>query len=83
MGGKVDEPCMRDVGAGRIEIRIELHAHIRPVIEPRSFEQFIRYAETERLDQVERRMGGRAGSRYIPGILGYFRLVEENSEHEL
>lgn len=64
----------------RIEIRVELHPDIGPVVEAGPLEELVRYSKTERLHKVERRMRGCAGPCNIPRVLWNFRLEQENTE---
>ena len=61
-----------------LEIGVHFHPHIRPIVKTRALEQLVGNAKTKRFDKIKRSMGSRAGSGYIPGVLGYFRLVEQN-----
>jgi hypothetical protein len=80
MGGKINQPRVRYVFMSSFEIGIHLQTDMRPVIKTGALEQLVRNAKTEWLDKKERRMGSRAGSCYVPGVLGYFRLVEQDCE---
>ena len=71
---------MPHIDMSGIEIGIELHADIRPVIEARSLELLVRNSKTKRSDQIKRRMGSGTSPRNIPSVLRYFGLVEEDAE---
>ena len=71
---------MPHIRMGGVEIWIELHTDIRPVIEARPFELLVGNSKTKRPDQVQRRVGGGAGPRNIPGVLRYLRLVKKDAE---
>jgi len=80
VGRKVNQARMPYIHMSSVEIWIELHTDIRPVIEARSFELLVRNSKTKRPYQVQRRVGRGAGPCNIPGVLRYFRLVKKHAE---
>ena len=65
---------------GSFKVGIKLHTDIGPVIKACSFKLLVGNLKTEWADQVEWRMGGRAGARNIPGVLWYLRLIQQHAE---
>lgn len=80
MRRKINPPAPANVLPQSIEIGVHLEADVRPVVESRSFQVPVRDAETQRLDEMERRMGRSTGPGDISGILRNFRLVQNHLE---
>ncbi len=80
MRRKINPPAPAKVLPQSIEIGVHLEANVRPVVEPRSFQVPVRDMETQRLDEMERRMGRSTGPGDISGILRNLRLVQNHLE---
>lgn len=62
------------------EIRVQLHAYVRPVVKSGAFEIPVGYFKSERFHEIKWRVSGRAGPRNIAGILRNFGLIQKDSK---
>jgi hypothetical protein len=69
------------VGAKRRPGRMALDAAHGPVVKPRALQIPVVQAEAQRLDQVQRRAGGRACPGDVAGILRDFRADQHHVHH--
>jgi len=77
--GRHIEHANRSQGLVQVfEPGMHFHGDTRPVIEAGPLQVAIRETKAEGFDQVQRGVGGRAGSCNIAGILRDFRLIEHD-----
>jgi hypothetical protein len=76
MAGKANPPASGQLRPQRLEAGMDLQGDVGPVVEARPLQVSVAEAKAQGLDQVERRVRGRARSGNVAGILRDLRLEE-------